>query len=40
MIEVAYWKTVLETEIGWLDTLVGRIATRDLAWPLDSRKGR
>ena len=40
MIEVAYWKTVLDTEIEWLDALVRRIATRDIAWPLESRKGQ
>jgi DNA-binding PadR family transcriptional regulator len=40
MIEAAYWKTVLETEIAWLDTLASRITTRDIAWPLDSGKGR
>jgi hypothetical protein len=40
MIEVAYWKTVLDAEIRWLDTLVRRIATCDIAWPLESRKGR
>jgi DNA-binding PadR family transcriptional regulator len=40
MIEAAYWRTVLETEIAWLDTLVCRITRRDIAWPLESRKGR
>ena len=40
MIEVAYWKTVLDSEIRWLDTFVRRIATRDTAWPLESGKGR
>jgi len=40
MIEAAYWKTVLDTEITWLDTFASRIATRDIAWPLDARKGR
>ena len=40
MIEVAYWRTVLDCEIGWLDALVRRIATRDIAWPLESRKGQ
>jgi DNA-binding PadR family transcriptional regulator len=40
MIEVAYWKTVLESEIRWLDMLVDRIASRDIAWPLDSGRER
>ena len=40
MIEVAYWKTVLDCEIRWLDTLVRRITTRDIAWPLDAGKER
>src|SRR3954470_20598168 len=40
MIEVAYWKTVLDSEIRWLDTLVRRIATRDIAWPLESGRGQ
>jgi hypothetical protein len=40
MIEVAYWKTVLDSEIGWLDALARRITTRDIAWPLESRKGQ
>ena len=38
MIEAAYWKAVLESEIGWLDSLVHRIATRDIAWPVKSKK--
>jgi len=38
MIEVAYWKTVLDAEIRWLHTFVRRIATRDIAWPLESRR--
>lgn len=40
MIEVAYWKTVLQNESEWLDALVKRISTRDITWPLDSRKGK
>jgi DNA-binding PadR family transcriptional regulator len=40
MIEMDYWKTVLEAEIQWLDTLVDRIARRDIAWPLESGKER
>ena len=40
MIEMAYWKTVLEAEIQWLDTLVDRIASRDIAWPLESKRER
>ncbi len=40
MIEVAYWKTVLQNEIAWLDALVGRISTRDIAWPVESRKDK
>jgi DNA-binding PadR family transcriptional regulator len=38
MIEVAYWKAVLEREIQWLDTLIDRIISRDIAWPLESGK--
>jgi len=40
MIEVAYWKTVLDTEIAWLEALVRRIATRHIAWPLESGKSQ
>ena len=38
MIEMAYWKAVLEAEIQWLDTFIDRITSRDIPWPLDSRK--
>ena len=38
MIEMAYWKAVLEAEIQWLDTLIDRITSRDITWPLESRK--
>ena len=38
MIEMAYWKAVLEAEIRWLDTFIVRITSRDIIWPLDSRK--
>jgi hypothetical protein len=38
MIEMAYWKAVLEAEIRWLDTFIDRITSRDIAWPLESRK--
>jgi len=40
MIEVAYWRTVLDSEIRWLDTLVRRIATGDIAWPLEPGRGK
>lgn len=40
MIEMDYWKTVLEAEIQWLDTLADRIASRDIAWPLESTRER
>ena len=40
MIEVAYWKAILDAEIRWLQTFARRIATRDIAWPLESRKGQ
>jgi DNA-binding PadR family transcriptional regulator len=40
MIEMAYWKAVLEAEIQWLSTFIDRIASRDIAWPLESRKER
>ena len=40
MIEMAYWKAVLEAEIRWLGTLIDRITTRDISWPLESRKER
>ncbi len=40
MIEMAYWKAVLEAEIRWLSTLIDRITSRDIAWPLESRKER
>jgi len=38
MIEMAYWKAVLEAEIRWLDTFIDRITSRDITWPLESRK--
>jgi DNA-binding PadR family transcriptional regulator len=40
MIEVAYWKIVLETEIAWLGALVRRIAARDIAWPSEPNRGQ
>jgi hypothetical protein len=40
MVEMAYWKAVLEAEIRWLGTLIDRITRRDIAWPLESRKER
>ena len=40
MIEMAYWKAVLETEIQWLSTFIDRITSGDIAWPLESRKER
>jgi DNA-binding PadR family transcriptional regulator len=40
MIETAYWKAVLEAEIQWLSTFIDRITSRDIAWPLESRKER
>jgi DNA-binding PadR family transcriptional regulator len=40
MIEMAYWKAVLETEIQWLSTFIDRITSHDIAWPLESRKER
>ena len=40
MIEMAYWKAVLEAEIQWLNTFIDRITSRDIAWPLESRKER
>jgi DNA-binding PadR family transcriptional regulator len=40
MIEMAYWKAVLETEIRWLITFSDRITSRDIAWPLESAKER
>ncbi len=40
MIEMAYWKAVLEAEIQWLSTFINRITSRDIAWPLESRKER
>jgi DNA-binding transcriptional ArsR family regulator len=39
-IEMAYWKAVLEAEIRWLSTFIDRITSRDIAWPLESRKER
>jgi hypothetical protein len=38
MIEMAYWKAVLEAEIQWLSTFIERITIRDIAWPIESRK--
>ena len=38
MIEVAYWMTVLENEIEWLDALAHRISSRDIDWPAESRR--
>jgi hypothetical protein len=40
MIEMAYWKAVLEAEIRWLSTFIDRITSRDIDWPLESRKER
>jgi len=39
MVEGAYWTAILDTEIQWIDALVRRIATRDIAWPLEAGKG-
>jgi len=40
MIEMAYWKAVLEAEIHWLSTFIDRITSRDIAWPIESGKER
>jgi DNA-binding PadR family transcriptional regulator len=40
MIEVAYWKAVLEAEIRWLSAFINRITSGDIEWPLESRKER
>jgi len=39
MIEMNYWKAVLEAEIQWLDTFIDRMTSGDITWPLESRKG-
>lgn len=36
MIEMGYWKAVLETELEWIETFIERITSRDIAWPLES----
>ncbi|HEX6353305.1 PadR family transcriptional regulator [Actinophytocola sp.] len=33
MLEVAYWRTIVATEIAWIRTLVSRIQTQDIDWP-------
>ncbi|MFD8499227.1 PadR family transcriptional regulator [Amycolatopsis sp. NPDC059657] len=33
MLEVAYWRTILATEIDWIRTLTSRIRTQDIDWP-------
>jgi hypothetical protein len=38
MIEMAYWKAVLETEVEWIETFIQRITSRDIAWPLETGK--
>lgn len=40
MIEMAYWQAILETEVEWIETLIERITSRDISWPLESRKDR
>ena len=40
MIEMDYWKAVLETEIDWLNTVIDRITSRDIDWPLESGRDR
>ena len=40
MIEMAYWKAVLEAEIQWLSTFIDRITSRDIDWPVEGRKER
>lgn len=40
MIEMAYWKAVVEAEIRWLRSFIDRITSGDIAWPLESRKER
>lgn len=32
MLEVAYWRTIVATEITWIRTLVSRIRTQDIDW--------
>jgi DNA-binding PadR family transcriptional regulator len=33
MLEVAYWRAIVATEIAWIRTLVSRIRTHDIDWP-------
>ncbi len=33
MLEVAYWRTVIAAETGWIRKLVSRIRSRDIDWP-------
>jgi DNA-binding PadR family transcriptional regulator len=40
MIEMAYWKAVVEAEIRWLTSFIDRITSGDIEWPLESRKER
>ena len=38
MIEMGYSKAMLETEVESIETLIERITSRDIAWPLESGK--
>lgn len=40
MIEMAYWRAILEAEIRWLGSFIDRITSGDIEWPLESRKER
>ncbi|MGC5311563.1 PadR family transcriptional regulator [Micromonospora zamorensis] len=33
MLEVAYWRTIVATEVTWIRTLVRRICAREIGWP-------
>ncbi|MCI4061185.1 PadR family transcriptional regulator [Micromonospora sp. R77] len=34
MLEVAYWRTIVAAEVTWLRTLVRRMRTHEIAWPV------
>jgi DNA-binding PadR family transcriptional regulator len=41
MLEVDYWRRLLECEIDWVQTLVGRLVAGGIAWPGSrSRRGK
>jgi hypothetical protein len=36
MLEVGYWRQLLQGEIDWIQTLVGRLSAGKIHWPVQS----